>query len=707
MYARSGKKKNIEKTVAVVSLLLLSFFVTHAQRDAPPQPAACLAGNGDGYQTTITTRAPSALQCSDPSSPEVDGLVFLEKGGRNFTNVKAYYSIDNSFSLAAPNVPAVDAVDGGTRWNMQKKIAPVHHWVLTVAEEGGVKYKRCNYMEVISRVAPTANVNLCDPTTAKVEIIDSPDNRFDRFEINFGSGTPVTYDMNTTSLPINVSRPNTGRPVTVRGIYIRNGNEVCSLPGITIDKNNPNLPVITKLEMSEKGATATLDFIKFLPSVEYDLQIAEENGSGNYSWQSSGKVKDGKAVLTGLNPSKKYCFKLVYTDVCGDQHSSRMICSSNLVVNGLTSESAELNWNKPTEPAGIPRRLRVWRIVQNCTGSTCLNLVAGLSVLDTKAIVDNLPCTDKYTFKVEYVYRDSDNNDITIISEEEVFDPVAGLSNVIPSNLVQVSYDAVDEQLLQFFVIPEGNIGITSMDIFRSSVSSSGFEFITKVNSNKYDDIAVNPSTGAYCYKFEMTDACNVKSALSPEYCSIYLSLEGKNRLKWSPYLIPTETSNNIDEVSYVVERFDPIVNSYAIIGTTYDTSYSLQDLIKNARDPEVRLRVQGKMNVLRANSANQFIFSYSNTVIVKIPPTVISPNAFSPNNDGSNDLFEFKTLKFLSKATFVVYNRWGNIVYESNDLSKPWDGNGIPDGSYSYKIQGTSDGGEPFMQMGTVTIVR
>ncbi len=52
-----------------------------------------------------------------------------------------------------------------------------------------------------------------------------------------------------------------------------------------------------------------------------------------------------------------------------------------------------------------------------------------------------------------------------------------------------------------------------------------------------------------------------------------------------------------------------------------------------------------------------------------------IMPNVFTPNNDGMNDYFKpIKTID-IKNATISIYNRWGQKLYESNDLTKGWDG--------------------------------
>lgn len=84
-------------------------------------------------------------------------------------------------------------------------------------------------------------------------------------------------------------------------------------------------------------------------------------------------------------------------------------------------------------------------------------------------------------------------------------------------------------------------------------------------------------------------------------------------------------------------------------------------------------------------------------------------PNVFTPNQDGTNDLF---TIKHKGVKTFsaLVYNRWGAKIYEWNDPNGGWDGtrNGSKpiDGVYFYVINGTDLSDKPFDFKGTVQLV-
>jgi gliding motility-associated-like protein len=51
------------------------------------------------------------------------------------------------------------------------------------------------------------------------------------------------------------------------------------------------------------------------------------------------------------------------------------------------------------------------------------------------------------------------------------------------------------------------------------------------------------------------------------------------------------------------------------------------------------------------------------------------APSAFSPNGDSYNDLFRFEA-KNITNFELKIFNRWGEIVFSTNDINHGWDGN-------------------------------
>lgn len=90
----------------------------------------------------------------------------------------------------------------------------------------------------------------------------------------------------------------------------------------------------------------------------------------------------------------------------------------------------------------------------------------------------------------------------------------------------------------------------------------------------------------------------------------------------------------------------------------------------------------------------------------------VYVPSAFSPNNDGMNDVFKAVATGVKFEITLEVYNRWGGLIFITEDARNVgWDGtnSGIPcqEGVYMYIVRYTSLEDQPVVTSGTVTLLR
>jgi len=86
-------------------------------------------------------------------------------------------------------------------------------------------------------------------------------------------------------------------------------------------------------------------------------------------------------------------------------------------------------------------------------------------------------------------------------------------------------------------------------------------------------------------------------------------------------------------------------------------------------------------------------------------------PTAFTPNGDGKNEIFRPIFIGPYAKYDFRIYNRWGQLVYESKVPNAGWDGriNGIPQKADVYIFYITAEGGcnGNFVQKGTFALIR
>ncbi|MBW8683878.1 CshA/CshB family fibrillar adhesin-related protein [Chitinophaga rhizophila] len=85
-------------------------------------------------------------------------------------------------------------------------------------------------------------------------------------------------------------------------------------------------------------------------------------------------------------------------------------------------------------------------------------------------------------------------------------------------------------------------------------------------------------------------------------------------------------------------------------------------------------------------------------------------PSAFTPNGDGKNDCFGLKYWGDLKTLDFRIYNRWGTMVFSTQNSGECWDGTfkGAlqPNGAYVYVIKGTTACGE-VERKGVVTLIQ
>ena len=100
-------------------------------------------------------------------------------------------------------------------------------------------------------------------------------------------------------------------------------------------------------------------------------------------------------------------------------------------------------------------------------------------------------------------------------------------------------------------------------------------------------------------------------------------------------------------------------------------------------------------------------------TINIKIykGPDIYLPNAFSPNNDGHNDVFHAIPIGISLFNYLKVYNRWGQQVYTSSDYSQGWDGrykgDYQPAGVYLWMASGIDFKGNLIQKKGSVILIR
>jgi len=115
-------------------------------------------------------------------------------------------------------------------------------------------------------------------------------------------------------------------------------------------------------------------------------------------------------------------------------------------------------------------------------------------------------------------------------------------------------------------------------------------------------------------------------------------------------------------------------------------------------------------VSLMVSNVFGQDSIYYSNYITVDscrvIPIEFMIPNVFSPNGDGQNDIFTV-TGTNLNSVSIAIYNRWGELLYQTNQLNEGWNGRtnsgtASAEGTYFYLINVNDE-----FYKGTLTLIR
>lgn len=231
------------------------------------------------------------------------------------------------------------------------------------------------------------------------------------------------------------------------------------------------------------------------------------------------------------------------------------------------------------------------------------------------------------------------------------------------------------------------------------------YSLYTTVNNpleSFFDDESVDVDHESYCYRITKQNLCGNISVKSNEACTILLtgeSFPGQNILSWTAY-----------------REWDAGVKHYNILRRPkgdgpFAPLVTVPDSILNFIDTQFD-ELSGIFEyMVKAVEDSVGYESISNIIELQQQATLFVPSAFTPNDDGTNETWLPVTF-FVKEMHVMVFNRWGMLVFETDDKTLAWDGNYKGDkaqqGTYYYVLKYTNfiDATEE-VKKGSVTLVR
>jgi len=91
-------------------------------------------------------------------------------------------------------------------------------------------------------------------------------------------------------------------------------------------------------------------------------------------------------------------------------------------------------------------------------------------------------------------------------------------------------------------------------------------------------------------------------------------------------------------------------------------------------------------------------------------PPSIYVPNAFTPNADNLNEQLYVRG-RFITDLYFVIYSRWGEVMFETTLLNQGWDGTykgkAVDPFVYVYYLEAVCEDGQTYFEKGNITVIR
>lgn len=623
--------------------------------------------------------------CTNPPAGVSQGgfnIVGISKGCAPFEvkvektvgdNYKYIYDYKGGSPLKAPYIPE-DAIT-------HKYLKQGTYKILQLGSNGSGSVF-CQTVEVYA--APNFTAKACSNRKVQVTIADdSTTRRYTGFTIDWGDTKENVSKVGTYTHTYGAS--SIVATVFVTG-SVGSQSMGCSLSAAPIPLNTNDLSTtsIRRLTLNTDGSVAVL--IKAPVGTTTAVQVSQNNGAfTGIPGQVTLSRDTATITLKDINALKDtYCFRLTTNDGCINNTAltSNVVCATPLEVKAENRQNVAV-WKEYPNAADFQN----YRITRNLVG-----LGAPINVRTSTTQTDvNVTCGEQYCYQVT----------VQLAGGVESVSPsvcVKAISTEFPSMVQNAFVTVEDDGKLNIFATPPASGATPSkykLIISRAASGSADFkEIATLTNAFSYTDAAVDPTQQSYCYQMVYENACGNRSQTTASMCSIFLSSKSGSTVDWTPetpFLAPVNR--------YQLEILDEQGNPFDQVPVGANTSYS-----PNVSDQQLfRYRILG---FAQGGAGN----SYSNYFVFKKNALLFIPDAFSPNGDGVNDFFAPKG-QFVDKSRMIVYNRWGQALFETNNAMEGWDGtvNGQPaaEGTYVYRVEITDSLGANFVKTGTLLLAR
>jgi gliding motility-associated-like protein len=368
-------------------------------------------------------------------------------------------------------------------------------------------------------------------------------------------------------------------------------------------------------------------------------------------------------------------------------------------------KTISLSWNPYS--GWINKNYDIYQKINN----GAYKLVGSVNVGFTKFTYNFATYGDNYCF---YIRAHKDGTGIPVSSSSNVI--CISTKSIIQSKNSYIAKASVQNGEIELTLITEPGSSLQRINVYKAG--SGNFNLWQTINTTggilELKDADVNVQLQSYKYYFTTEGPCpgvlfDSSQIAKTILLNVVMSSPGNQDLNWSLYsdfikktqgqelLLSSNDNFNKSSPWNILTSFDNTTKN-----TTDHTDFGLQQ-------EKICYCIRAIENAPNPTFARQDT-SYSNIQCVTADPIVYFPNAIQIN--GFNTTFIPKGVFIdYQKSSFSIYNRWGEVIYETQHIDKGWDGKEhnefVQSDVYVYRATIIGLNGKTLYFDGTITVLK
>ena len=373
----------------------------------------------------------------------------------------------------------------------------------------------------------------------------------------------------------------------------------------------------------------------------------------------------------------------------------------------ICSRTITLKW---TTYKGWENNIIGYQIFAKTSGSN-YELIATNSFMDTIYNHINIIENIDYTYFIKALYtnnlKTSTSNKVGVFS----FAPIAPTvflgteTKIISGEEAEVKFQIQPNEYLQeiklfrkldeeenFSEIDILNIenNVVTIDSFTTSSQIANYKLVgfdlcndTLIESNVLNTILLKGTSPQINQNYLEWNSCN-NWAEGVDYYNIYRIIDNNY-----PEIVATNETDNLSFSENISSFIGQVLNGNMVSGKFCYYIEAVQE----------------------STGSNTPFTSASNTVCIAHESEILIPSAFNPNSIIEINRSFKPIVSFVTDYQMIIYNRWGNIIFETDQSFEGWNGtingNAAENGVYLYWIKYLTSNNEAVEYSGTITLVR